>query len=143
MFRIYFSHKEYIHNRKIFSLKIYFALYLSSEKKRVFFATDRNRFTLIISSRIYTLIGNNKILSPLSSTRYLFIYLFLHLFNLFTYLFLATVGLHCCMQAFSSCDKRGLLFSCSARAPYCCGFSLSRDTGSRCVGFSSCGMQAQ
>ena len=28
------------------------------------------------------------------------------------YLFLATLGLHCCMQAFSSCGKWGLLSSC-------------------------------
>ena len=30
--------------------------------------------------------------------------------NLFTYLFLAALGLHCCMQAFSSCGEWGLLF---------------------------------
>ena len=38
---------------------------------------------------------------------YLFIYLFLFKF---IYLFLAALGLCCCMQAFSSCGKRGLLF---------------------------------
>ena len=26
------------------------------------------------------------------------------------YLFLAALGLHCCMQAFSSCGEQGLLF---------------------------------
>ena len=30
--------------------------------------------------------------------------------NLFTYLFLAALGLRCCAQAFSSCGERGLLF---------------------------------
>ena len=29
---------------------------------------------------------------------------------LFIYLFLAALGLHCCVQAFSSCGERGLLF---------------------------------
>ena len=32
------------------------------------------------------------------------------LINLFIYLFLAALGLCCCMRAFSSCSKRGLLF---------------------------------
>ena len=30
--------------------------------------------------------------------------------NLFTYLFLAALGLRCCARAFSSCGKQGLLF---------------------------------
>ena len=30
--------------------------------------------------------------------------------NLFIYLFLATLGLRCCAQAFSSCGEPGLLF---------------------------------
>ena len=29
---------------------------------------------------------------------------------LFIYLFLAALGLHCCVQAFSSCGEQGLLF---------------------------------
>ena len=33
----------------------------------------------------------------------------LFFFLRFTYLFLAALGLHCCMQAFSSCSKRGLV----------------------------------
>ena len=40
---------------------------------------------------------------------FLFFYLFIK-FYLFIYLFLAALGLHCCARAFSSCDKRGLLF---------------------------------
>ena len=31
-------------------------------------------------------------------------------FILFIFLFLAALGLHCCMWAFSSCGERGLLF---------------------------------
>ena len=38
--------------------------------------------------------------------------------NLFIYLFLAVLGLHCCMQAFSSCGEQRLLFL------QCMGFSL-------------------
>ena len=30
--------------------------------------------------------------------------------NVFIYLFLAALGLCCCMQAFSSCSEQGLLF---------------------------------
>ena len=35
---------------------------------------------------------------------------FFFFFNKCTYLFLAALGLLCCMQAFSSCGERGLLF---------------------------------
>ena len=38
---------------------------------------------------------------------YLFIYLFIYLL---TYLLMTVLGLRCCMQAFSSCGERGLLF---------------------------------
>ena len=42
---------------------------------------------------------------------HLFIYLFIYLFiHSFIYLFMAALGLRCCVQAFSSCGKRGLLF---------------------------------
>ena len=45
--------------------------------------------------------------------------------NLFIYLFLAVLGLHCCMQAFSSCSEQRLLSSCGAQADCgslsCCG----------------------
>ena len=39
---------------------------------------------------------------------YLNIYIFLNLF-------LAALGLHCCVQAFSSCGERGLLFIAAHR----------------------------
>ena len=37
-------------------------------------------------------------------------YVFVFFFNKYIYLFLATLGLRCCTQAFSSCGERGLLF---------------------------------
>ena len=39
-------------------------------------------------------------------------------------LFLAVLGQSCCTRAFSSCEERGLLSSCSARAAHCGGFSF-------------------
>ena len=47
--------------------------------------------------------------SPWEQLLYLFIYLFTFKICLF-YLFLAALGLRCCVQAFSSCGERGLLF---------------------------------
>ena len=71
---------------------------------------------------------------------------FFFFFNKFIYfiiylLFLAVLGLCCCAHAFSSCGERGYS---SLR---CAGFSLLWSlslwsTGSRCVGFSSCGSRA-
>ena len=37
------------------------------------------------------------------------VYLF-WFFKIFIYLFLAALGLRCCVRAFSSCSERGLLF---------------------------------
>ena len=37
-------------------------------------------------------------------------FIFLKLINLFIYLFLAALGLCCCVWAFSSCGERGLFF---------------------------------
>ena len=51
--------------------------------------------------------------------------------NLFISLFLAALGLRCCVRAFSSCGERGLLCSCDARASHCGGFSYC---GARAVG---------
>ena len=63
-----------------------------------------------------------------------------HTFILF-FFFLAVLGLHCCTWAFSSCGERGLL-CCNAQASHHGGFLL-QSTGSRCMGFSSCGAWAQ
>ena len=40
----------------------------------------------------------------------LFFFFFWESIYLFIYLFLAALGLRCCIQAFSSCGERGLLF---------------------------------
>ena len=58
------------------------------------------------------------------------------------YLFLAALGLCCCARASFSCDERGY------SSLQCAGFSLwwlllLWSTGSRRVGFSSCGLWAQ
>ena len=53
--------------------------------------------------------------------------------NLSIYLFLAALGLHCCVRAFSSCGERGLLFTAEL------GLLLLRSTGSRRTGFSTYG----
>ena len=55
---------------------------------------------------------------------------FVFIVNLFIYLFLAALSLHCCILAFSSRSKQELLSNCSAWA-------------SHCSGFSCCGAQAQ
>ena len=58
-------------------------------------------------------------------------------------LFLATLGLHCCARAFSSCSKPGLVSTCGARASCCSGFSYC---GTQVLGskdFRSCSTQAQ
>ena len=57
-------------------------------------------------------------------------------------LFLAVLGLHCCMSAFSSCSKPGVLSSCSAQASPCSGFSCCRAYTLERVAFSSCGALA-
>ena len=43
--------------------------------------------------------------------------------SVFIYLFLAALGLRCCVQAFSSCSKWGLLSSCGVWTSHCGGFS--------------------
>ena len=47
---------------------------------------------------------------------------------------MAALGLRCCARAFSSCGEQGLLFVAVR------GLLLLRSTGSRCAGFSSCGL---
>ena len=41
------------------------------------------------------------------------------------YVFLAVLGLHCCMGAFSSCGKWGLLFVVVCELLICGGFSFT------------------
>ena len=56
-------------------------------------------------------------------------------------IFLAPLGLHCCVWAFSSRGKQGLLSSCGAQASHCSAFPCCRAV-SRRVAFSSCGAPA-
>ena len=59
--------------------------------------------TILFSSRkIYSFFKKN---NGHGITYFIFNYLF------FFYLFLAALGLRCCVQAFSSCGERGLLFA--------------------------------
>ena len=67
---------------------------------------------------------------------------FFFLIDLFIYLFLAALGLCCCVRAFSSCGERGLLFV-AVRGLLTRWLLLLRSTGSRHAGFSSCGTWAQ
>ena len=46
----------------------------------------------------------------LSPSQFLEVQYWFFSINLFIYLFLAALGLHCCAQAFSSCDEQRLLF---------------------------------
>ena len=71
-----------------------------------------------------------------------FIFTYLFKLNEFIYLFLAALGLCCCTWAFSSCGEQGLLFLVVRAGFSLRWFLLLRSTGSRHVGFSSCGTQA-
>ena len=68
--------------------------------------------------------------------------------NLFIYLFLAALGLRCCMQAFSSCIEQGLLFVVVRRhliaVASCCGAWALSAWASVVVacGLSGCGSRA-
>ena len=59
--------------------------------------------------------------------KYFFNHLFFLIFKIsFVYLFLAPLGLCCCVRVFSSCGEQGLLSSCGAPASHCGGFSSCR-----------------
>ena len=74
---------------------------------------------------------------------------FFNKFIYFMYLFLAALGLRCCVRAFSSCGDGGYSsLWCVGFSLWCAGFSLRwllllQSMGSRRVGFSSCGTRAQ
>ena len=70
------------------------------------------------------------IVNPSESDRCLF------LKEIFIYLFLAGLGLHCCIQFSSGCGEGELLSSCGARASPCSGFSCCRAVA--LLDFSSC-----
>ena len=62
----------------------------------------------------------------------------------FIYLFLAVLGLHCCVGFSLSCEEQGLLSSCSAQVSRCSGFSCCRAQASVVAarGLRSCGSWA-
>ena len=97
-------------------------------------------FFLVCSAVLCLLIGA---FSPFTSKVIIDRYVLITIFkNKFIRLFLLVMGPHCCTQGFSSGGMQGLLFIA------CAGFSLwwlllLRSMGSRHVGFSSRGMQAQ
>ena len=64
--------------------------------------------------RFFSHVGYYRILSivPCAVQQVLIVYLFYLsiIFYKFNYLFLAALGLRCCVRAFSSCSEQGLLF---------------------------------
>ena len=56
----------------------------------------------------------------------LILFFFLNKFIYFIYLFLAALGLGCCVQAFSGCGERGATLRCGVQASHCGGFSCCR-----------------
>ena len=77
-------------------------------------------------------------MSPALAGRFFFFFFLIFLI----YLFLAALGLHCCAWAFSSCGERGLFFVVVRGLPIAVA-SLVGSMVSRCMGLSSCGLQAQ
>ena len=62
--------------------------------------------------------------------------MFSFFFKKFIYLFLAALGLHCCVRAFSSCSEQGLLFIVVR------GLLLLRSAGFSCCGARALGAWA-
>ena len=88
--------------------------------------------------------GSQTGVAPVNSFKYCF-----SKKNIFIYLFLVVLGLHCCMWAFSRHSEQGLFSSCSAWALHRGGFSCCRawalDAQASVVpahGLSSCGTWA-
>ena len=67
---------------------------------------------------------------------------FLKINLFFIYLFLTVLGLHCCVQAFSSYGEQGILSSFEERLSHCLGFSYCGAWALGYVGFSSFSTQA-
>ena len=66
-------------------------------------------------------------------------FFFNNLRNNFIYLFLAVLGLCCCVGFPRVVAIRGYSLSCGAQAPHCSGFSCCRAQALGHRGFSSCG----
>ena len=93
-----------------------------------------------LESQFYNIISR-AVVNHLIFLRLSFFFFFLYI-NLFIYLFLAVLSLHCHTRAFSGWASGGY------SSLQCTSFSLRWllllwGTGSRCMGFSSCGTWAQ
>ena len=75
-------------------------------------------------------------LLPVHSKSFIFLNILIYL-KFFINLLLTVLGLSCCVQAFFSCGKLGLLSSCGGQASQCGGFSCGAWALGH-VGFSSC-----
>ena len=106
-----------------------------------FFTLDPKSLLLIEQPKILqTVLGVHGFYNPSPVVAFIQI----HFFKCFIiYLFLASLGLHCSAQAFSSCGKWGLLSSCGAQTSRCSGFSYCGARTPGPVGFGSCGARAQ
>ena len=67
---------------------------------------------------------------------------FFSILNLFIYLFMAVLGLHFCVRAFSSCSKRGPLFI-AVRGPLTVAASLVAEHRLQTRRLGNCGSRAQ
>ena len=52
--------------------------------------------------------------------------IYIHTHKIHSFIYVAMLGLHCCVWAFSSCREQGLFSSCVAWASHCGGFSCCR-----------------
>ena len=66
---------------------------------------------------------------------------FFKFFNVYL-IFLVSVGLHGCTQAFSTCRERGLICSCSERASHRSGSSCARALGTQAQQLQPAGSRA-
>ena len=62
--------------------------------------------------------------------------------DIYLYFVLATLGLHCCTPAFSSCSEQGLLSSWGVQASHCDGSSCckAQAVGTRASGVAAPGL---
>ena len=82
--------------------------------------------------------SKNKVVSECSMSKLKFYGIIFFKFFFLSF-FMAVLGLHCCVQAFSSCSESGLLSSCGAWVSHCSGFSCCRAQALGYWEFSSCG----
>ena len=112
---------NHLHNRTVVNLYVILIGYVESSLefwKRVFLMTSV--FSWQSSVKLYPVILYSKATFSCYFSYLLTFYFWISI--MFIYLFLAVLGLRCCMEAFSSCGEQWLLLV-AARAPHCGGFS--------------------